>query len=331
MVPFRFQKPATESEILAALAPGNASPGTRAIAGGTTLVDLMRETVEQPDTVIDINGLPWRGIDQGPKGLRIGALARMSDVAAMPELATSHRVLVEALLESASPQIRNMASIGGNLMQRTRCAYFRDAAFTACNKKIKQSGCGAFTGLNRQHAIFGGSAQCVATHPSDLAVALIALDAQLVLRSRGGDRRSALEEFLLLPGATPMREHDILPGELIAAVEIPASGLGRHSRYLKIRDRSSFEFALVSVAVALDMRNGIVHAARVVAGGVGTKPWRLPQVEAGIAGSAITDERLDLALLHVGIGAKPLTDNGFKIELLKRALRRAIREAEATT
>ncbi|HTH96957.1 MAG TPA: xanthine dehydrogenase family protein subunit M [Stellaceae bacterium] len=326
MYPFRFQRPLSETETYTAL---TSSPTARAIAGGTTLVDLMRDTVERPDLVVDINPLPWRAVETTGRGLRIGALARMSDVAATPGLAASHRVLVEALLASAAPQIRNMASIGGNLMQRTRCPYFRDPAVSQCNKKTHNAGCAAIGGYNREHAIFGTSDQCVATHPSDLAVALLALDAQLVLRSRNGERRSMLEEFMLLPGGTPMREHDIIPGELIAAVEIPANALGRQSRYIKIRDRGSFEFALVSAAVALDMRGGTVHGARIAVGGVGTKPWRLRQVESALVGFPINEDRLNLAMNHVAIGAKPLAENGFKVELLKRTLKRTIHEAGA--
>jgi xanthine dehydrogenase YagS FAD-binding subunit len=315
MFPFTFTKAADERSALAS--------GGRYIAGGTTLVDLMRETVERPPHLVDINALPYKGITVGPGGLTVGALVRMTDLAAHPQVRAQFPVISQALELSASAQLRNMASIGGNLMQRPRCTYFRDVS-SPCNRRAPGSGCPAIGGENRTHAILGTSDQCVATHPSDLAVALVALDATIVLRSAAGDRRLPLDHFFLLPGNNPAAEHDLRPGELIVAVEVPAGPHTRRSGYLKVRDRQSYEFALTSAAVALDIQHGVVRAARVAAGGVGAKPWRLPQVEAALTGFPVSDAQCADAAAKAADGAKSLPDNGFKVELLKRTVARQL-------
>jgi xanthine dehydrogenase YagS FAD-binding subunit len=316
--PFTFTAAADEKAALAA-----AGSGARYIAGGTTLIDLMRETVERPTALVDINALPYRQIELGPSGLRVGALVRMSDLAAHPEVRREFPVIAQALELSASAQLRNMASIGGNLMQRPRCLYFRDVS-AACNRRAPGSGCAAIGGLNRTHAILGGSDQCVATHPSDMAVALVALDAVVRTRSNDGDRQIPIAQFFREPGSTPDREHDLRPGELIVAVDVPAGPEMRRSGYLKVRDRQSYEFALTSAAVALDIAAGVVRAARVAVGGVGTVPWRLPAVEAALRGGIPGPALWQSAAAHAADGAKPLADNGFKVELVKRAVQRQL-------
>lgn len=293
------------------------------LAGGTTLVDLMKLDVMTPRHVIDINGLDLRGIAAGDKGLRIGAMARMVDVATHRDVARNYPVLAQALLLSASGQVRNMASIGGNLLQRTRCDYFRDV-HTACNKRVPGSGCPAQTGENRNHAVLGTSTACVATHPSDLAVALVALGAAVRLRDRKSVRQFDLSEFYRLPGETPHLENQLRPGELITDILVPALPFARRSTYVKIRDRSSFEFALASAAVALDIRDRTVHSARIAVGGVGTRPWRLPAVEDALRGHPPTPEHVEAAAAHAADGARPLAHNGFKVKLIQRTIVRAV-------
>ena len=318
MFPFTFTKAADES---AALAAGRS--GARYIAGGTTLVDLMRVTVERPGAVVDINALPYRGVDLDGRTLRIGSLVRMADLAADQRVRRQFPVISEALELSASAQLRNMASIGGNLMQRPRCLYFRDVSAN-CNRRTPGSGCAAAAGLNRHHAILGTSDQCVATHPSDLAVALVALDAVLVTRDSGGDRRIPVADFFRLPGSTPDQEHDLRPGELIVAVEVPTGPSTARSGYLKVRDRQSYEFAVTSAAVALDVTGGIVRDARVAVGGVATVPWRLPAVERVLVGRPASPGLWREAAAHAADGAKPLSDNGFKVELVRRVVERQL-------
>lgn len=293
------------------------------LAGGTTLVDLMKLDVMTPRRVIDINGLDLHGITVGHNGLRIGAMARMADVATNPEVTRRYPVIAQALLLSASGQVRNMASVGGNLLQRTRCDYFRDVT-TPCNKRTPGSGCPAQTGENRNHAILGTSTACVATHPSDLAVALVALGASVRLRSRDRTREIALDQFYRLPGDTPHLENRLRPGELITDVLVPALPWARRSTYLKIRDRSSFEFALTSAAVALDLRDGRVHSARIAVGGVGTRPWRLTVVEDALCGRRPTPENVQAAAARAADGARPLAHNAFKVTLIQRTITRAV-------
>jgi xanthine dehydrogenase YagS FAD-binding subunit len=318
MFPFTFSKATDER---AALAEG--SRGGRFIAGGTTLIDLMRETVERPPSVVDITALPYRNIDVGARGLLVGSLVTMTDLAAHPEVRVQFPVISQALELSASAQLRNMATIGGNLMQRPRCLYFRDVS-SACNRRQPGSGCPAIGGENRGHAVLGTSDQCVATHPSDLSVALVALDAVVHVRSVGGDRQVPIQRFFRLPGSTPEQEHDLRAGELIVAVEVPGGAYTRRSGYLKVRDRQSYEFALTSAAVAMDIQGGVIRAARVAAGGVGTVPWRLPEVERALVGQAPSDQLWSAAAGRAADGATPLSGNGFKVELVKRTVARQL-------
>ncbi|MFD2468087.1 FAD binding domain-containing protein [Amycolatopsis silviterrae] len=313
MRPFELTAPATVEDALG-------SAGTY-LAGGTTLVDLMKLDVLTPQLVLDINDLPLRGIDTSD-GLRFGALERMGDIAAHPGV---YPAISRALLLSASQQLRNMASIGGNLMQRTRCSYFRDVAMP-CNRRSPGSGCSAISGVNRMHAILGTSDSCVATHASDVAVALVALDAEVVLAGPEGTRTVALTEFYREPGDTPEIEHDLRPGELITEVRVPRLDWAENSTYVKIRDRQSYEFALCSAAVALDVRDGKIADARVAAGGVGTVPWRLPAVEEALRGAELTEEAFAAAAAVAVDGAKPLSGNVFKPSLLKRTIVRALLE-----
>jgi xanthine dehydrogenase YagS FAD-binding subunit len=313
MRPFELTAPETVEAALA-------SPGAF-LAGGTTLVDLMKLNVLTPQHVQDINALPLRGIDT-TDGLRIGALERMGDVARHPGV---YPVVSEALLLSASQQLRNMASIGGNLLQRTRCGYFRDVA-TPCNKREPGSGCSAISGANRMHAVLGASDSCVATHASDVAVALVALDAEIRLVSEAGERTVALADFYRLPGDTPEVENDLRPGELITEVVVPRLDWAWRSTYVKVRDRQSYEFALCSAAVALDIQDSHVVDARVAVGGVATKPWRLTGVEAALRGKPATEASFEAAASLAAEEAKPLSGNGFKVSLLKRTVVRALIE-----
>lgn len=325
MFPFRFSTAPDEESALRA-----AASGARYIAGGTTLVDLMRETVERPAAVVDINGLPYGGIDLQSSRLRIGSLVRMADLAGHDGVRRQFPVIAQSLESSASAQIRNMASIGGNLMQRPRCLYFRDVS-AACNRRTPGSGCAAIGGRNRTHAILGTSDACVATHPSDLAVALVALDAKVITRDGDGARAFPAAEFFRLPGATPNREHALPPGALITAVEVPVTRESRRSGYLKVRDRASFEFALASAAVALDIVAGTVRGARVAVGGVGTVPWRLPAVENALVHRAPSAELWRSAAAKAADGAKPLSENGFKVDLIKRTVERQLAAVAALT
>ena len=318
MFPFTFTTATDEKSALAA-----GGSGARYIAGGTTLVDLMRVTVERPDAVVDINALPYRNVDLDGANLRIGSLVRMSELAADPRVRREFPVIAQALELSASAQLRNMASIGGNLMQRPRCLYFRDVSAN-CNRRAPGTGCSAVGGLNRTHAILGTSDQCVATHPSDLAVALVALDAVVLTRDATGDRRIPIAGFFRQPGSTPDREHDLRPGELIVAVEVPTGPEMRRSGYLKVRDRQSYEYALTSAAVALDVDGGTVRSARVAVGGVATVPWRLPAVEQAMIGRPATPQLWHEAASRAADGAKPLSDNGFKVALVQRVVERQL-------
>ncbi|MFE9679515.1 FAD binding domain-containing protein [Streptomyces sp. NPDC006259] len=320
MYPFSFTK---VSDTRGALAAGRR--GGRYIAGGTALVDLMRETVERPETLVDISALPLREVTVTERGgLRIGALVRMAEAAAHPKVRTTYPVISQALELSASAQLRNMATIGGNIMQRTRCTYFRDVT-AACNKREPGSGCAALEGFNRTHAILGTSNDCVATHPSDVAVAFAALDATVHLLGPAGERKVAFADFLLQPRSTPNREQALRKGELITAVEIPAHPRPLKSGYLKVRDRQSYEFALTSAAVALHIRGGVIREAKVAAGGVGTVPWKLPAVERHLIGERPSKALWTQAAEQAADGARPLEHNRFKTELLKRTVERQLR------
>ncbi|MGW1720710.1 FAD binding domain-containing protein [Streptomyces sp. NPDC002156] len=320
MYPFSFTKVSNTREALNA-----GRLGGRYIAGGTTLVDLMRETVERPETLVDISALPLHEVTVTERGgLRIGALVRMAEAAAHPKVRTLYPMISQALELSASAQLRNMATIGGNIMQRTRCTYFRDVT-ASCNKREPGSGCAAREGVNRTHAILGTSDDCVATHPSDVAVAFAALDADVHLLGPDGERTVPFADFLLRPGSTPNREQSLRKGELITAVEIPALPRPLKSGYLKVRDRQSYEFALTSAAVALHVRGGAIREAKIAAGGVGTVPWKLPAVEKYLIGERPSQSLWAEAAKHAADGARPLDHNRFKVELLKRTVERQLR------
>ncbi|MGA6221622.1 FAD binding domain-containing protein [Streptomyces umbrinus] len=318
MHPFAFSRAST---ITAALTAG-ARDG-RYIAGGTTLIDLMRETVERPAHVVDINALPYKDITVTRQGLHVGSLVRMSELAAHPEVRDTYPLLSQALELGASAQLRNMASIGGNIMQRPRCPYFRDI-HSACNRRDPGSGCDARHGDNRMQAILGTSTHCVATHPSDLAVALVALDAVIHVRGLDGTRSIPVQDFFLRPGDTPQKEHSLRSGELITSLTVPAGAHTRRSGYLKVRDRQSYEFALASAAVALDIRGGVVRGAKVAVGGVGTVPWRLPKVEQALVGKRPGRRTWTAAAAHAAEGAVPLSENAFKVRLVERTVRRQL-------
>jgi len=320
MHPFDFHK-ATDSTN--AITSGSRD-GARFIAGGTNLVDLMKAGVEAPAHLVDVNPLPLAGVEAVTGGIRIGALARMSDVAGNALVKQHAPVISQALLLSASPQLRNMASIGGNLMQRTRCPYFRELLFAPCNKRTPGSGCAALEGDNRMHAVLGISESCIATHPSDLSVALAAMDAVITVRGPKGERKINATEFHLLPGNTPQREHDLQHGELITSIFVPDAPHARHSSYLKVRDRASFEFALAAAAVGLELTGATIRAARVALGGVATKPWRARFAEAALAGQRATPDTFRAAAEAEMKEAKGHGANDYKIELAKRTLVRAL-------
>ena len=322
---FSLASPATVEAAVAGAQQAN----TKYIAGGTDLLQLMKDNVERPLRLVDIEGLPLDKYSIGEGGARIGALVKMSELADDPALRRRYPVIAEALVASASPQVRNMATIGGNLLQRTRCGYFRDPGVAACNKRQPGSGCSAIVGFNRLHAIFGGSDFCIATHPSDLAVALVALDAAIELQGSSGTRSVPITEFYLVPGDTPQHETALQAGELITAVLLPPPGQGERSHYLKLRDRASFEFALVSAAVAASVENGRIHTVRVAVGGVATVPWRLRNVEQMLVNAPVTREAIMDAAGHAGDGARPFAENRFKIPLMQRAVARALETATA--
>lgn len=304
--------------------------GARYLGGGTNLLDLAKGDVEHPLRVVDLSRI---GLDKVTEaqggGVRIGALARNSDAANHPLIRQHYPLLSQALLSGASAQLRNMATMGGNLMQRTRCPYFTDAAFDMCNKRMPGSGCGARLGYNRTHAILGMSEACIAVNPSDMNVALAALDAVIVVSSPRGERSIPIGQFHRLPGATPHIDTVLLPGEMITAIDLPASPFARRAHYLKVRDRASYAFALVSVAAALDLDNGVVRGARIALGGVAHKPWRLPAAEALLVGQPLSDARSRQAAALLTAGATGLKDNHFKIALVQRAIVRALNTAGA--
>jgi xanthine dehydrogenase YagS FAD-binding subunit len=312
-----------EHEVAPAVKAGSRE-AAKFIAGGTNLVDLMKCDVERPSHIVDINALPLASVERAQGGVRIGALVRMSDLAVHPLIVENFPAVSQALLLSASPQIRNMASIGGNLMQRTRCPYFRELTWTPCNKRNPGSGCSAIEGQNRLHAVLGTSTACIATHPSDLAVAVAALDGVLTLRGPNGERTVNATDFHLLPGNTPHIEHDLTHGELITSLFLPDAPHAKHSAYLKIRDRAAYEFALTSAAVGLDLSGSTIRSARVAFGGVGTKPWRARFAEAALVGQRPTADVFRAAAEAEMKAAVPYGKNKFKIELMKRTLVRAL-------
>ncbi len=327
---FKFNRASTAGQAVSAAAKSStAQQGAqvRFVAGGTTLIDLMKLNVERPREVVDINGLRLDAIQATPSGgLIIGALARNSDVARHPTVMRDYAVLSQALLSGASPQLRNMATTGGNLLQRTRCVYFRDTAH-ACNKREPGSGCSAIDGHNRTLAILGTSKDCIATNPSDQNVALTALEATIQIQGAKGERSVPIHDFYLLPGSTPDRETVLEPGDLITSVTLPPSPPGSRSLYLKLRDRAAYEFALASAAVVVTVKGGKIERARVALGGVGTKPWRSIEAERALEGHAADAAVFRRAAEAALKDARPASENAFKVDLSKRCIVRALTTA----
>ncbi len=323
MNPFEYRR-ATD----AASAVQAVSAHSKFLAGGTNLIDLIKNGVEQPEQLIDVNRVALAGIEPQPNGgLRLGALARNSDTANHPLVRQRYPLLSQAILSGASPQLRNLATNGGNLLQRTRCPYFMDTGFSQCNKRAPGTGCGAIDGFNRTHAIFGASKSCIAVHPSDMCVALAALEASIRVQDRSGERRIPISDFHRLPDDTPERDTNLRPEELIVSIDLRASPYAAHSHYLKVRDRASYEFALVSVAAALELDNGVIRSARIAMGGVAHKPWRAESAERLLTGQKAGPQVFEQAGQEAVAGAKPYRENGFKVELARRAVARALREA----
>jgi xanthine dehydrogenase YagS FAD-binding subunit len=324
MESFTYQQPRDVREAILQIQ----TPRAKFIGGGTNLLDLMKGGVEAPATLIDVTHLPLGGIDETDGGgLVIGALVRNSDAANHPLVRQRFPLLTQALLAGASPQLRNMATVGGNLLQRTRCYYFYDTAYGECNKRQPGSGCAAREGFNRIHAVLGASDACVATNPSDMSVALVALDAVVKVAGPRGMRDIAIADFHRLPGSTPERDTNLSADELVLGVYLPKGRSAAHSHYLKVRDRQSYAFALVSVAVALEIDEAGVREAHVVLGGVAQKPWRAAAVEAALVGQPLSRESIARAAQFAMDGASPLRHNAFKIELGKRAVARALENA----
>ena len=313
----------------AAYAEDRQGAPVRFLAGGTTLIDLMKLDVERPGMVVDINRLPLDRIEPTPEGgVRIGATVRNADLAHDPVIRERYPVLSQALLSGASAQLRNMATTGGNLLQRTRCVYFRDVAMP-CNKREPGSGCPAIGGYNRNLAVLGTSDACIASNPSDMNVALMALGAAIEIQGADGARTVGIDDFFLLPGDTPQRETVLAPGELITHVTLPPLPAGTRSHYLKLRDRASYEFALASAAVVVTMANGSIRTARVAMGGIGTRPWRVPSAELLLAGGAPSAAVFEGAARELLRDARPQSENAFKIELARRCLVHALNTVTA--
>jgi xanthine dehydrogenase YagS FAD-binding subunit len=328
MNPFAYQRVSGSQQAVSAV---TASAHAKFLAGGTNLVDLMKNGVENPARIVDINRLPLAKIEPlANGGLRLGALARNSDTANHPLVRQHYPLLARAILSGASPQLRNLATNGGNLLQRTRCWYFMDAGSPQCNKRKPGSGCAALEGLNRYHAIFGASDQCIATHPSDMCVALAALDALIRVRGPNGEREIAFADFHRLPGNTPEIDTNLAKDELVLSIDLPPSPFARHSHYLKVRDRASYEFALVSVAAALDIENNRIRNARIVLGGVAPKPWRCEDSEKMLIGNHVDPAFFEDAGEIAVAGARPYKDNAFKVELTRRAVSSALSIAGGT-
>ncbi|HKW47573.1 MAG TPA: xanthine dehydrogenase family protein subunit M [Gemmatimonadaceae bacterium] len=332
MIDFEYLR---ATEIDAALRAG-AAPSTKFVAGGTNIIDLMKLNVERPRHLVDINDLGGRRnpslsmvADLPNDGLRLGALARMRDVAWDARVRERYPFVSQALLLAASGQLRNMATIGGNILQRTRCPYFRDTAMP-CNKRVPGAGCSAIVGINRTEAILGTSDQCIATYPGDLAVVLVALDATVTVRGpERAERDMRFDSLHVAPGSHPERETTLQPGDLITSIDLPALPAARRSLYLKVRDRASFAFALASAAVAVDVRNGVIRDARVGLGGIATKPWRSTDAERILIGKRPTAQTFQAAADAALSKAKPHRDNAFKVLLAKRTLVRALSEVTA--
>ena len=323
MNPFVYSRAADAQQAVAGIA---GQTNSKLLGGGTNLVDLMKMGVETPSQLVDINRLPLTQIEELPsgKGVRVGALVRNSDMAEHPLITSRYPVLSQAVLAGASPQLRNLATTGGNLLQRTRCYYFYDPAFPACNKRKPGSGCGALEGFNRIHAILGQSDQCIATHPSDMCVAMAALDAVVRVQGPNGEREIPFADFHRLPGNTPDRDTNLARDELITAVDLPAIPFATRSHYLKVRDRASYAFALVSVAALLDLDGGQIRSARIALGGVAHKPWRALKAEKQLAGKKPDGDAFRSAAEAELADAKGYKYNSFKIEMAKRAIVRAL-------
>jgi len=328
MHPFTYVPVTRTDEALKAFA---ASPGAAFVAGGTNLIDDMKLGVETPPQLIDVNGLPLDHIEPLPDGgLRIGALVRNSDLAWDKTVRQRYPMLAEAILSGASPQLRNMATTAGNLLQRTRCTYFRDISYP-CNKREPGSGCPAISGCNRTHAVLGTSDKCIATHPSDMCVALAALDAVIRISGRDVERTVPLHSFYVAYGDDPAKETVLGHGELITAVDLPPLPWATRSLYLKVRDRAAYEFALASAAVALDLNDGVIRSARIALGGVAAKPWRAYDAEKTLAGKKPEPQAFAEAAQAALAGAKPQRFNAFKVELAKRTVERALTAVAART
>jgi xanthine dehydrogenase YagS FAD-binding subunit len=325
MKPFTYIRASTADQAIAQMEVRRESSY---LGGGTNLIDLMKMGVEQPSRLVDVTRLALASIEEWRGGLRIGAMVRNSALAADPLIRERYPILSQAVLAGASPQIRNMATVGGNLLQRTRCNYFYDPSYAECNKRAPGSGCAALQGYNRNHAILGASEHCVATHPSDMAVALAVLDATVQVKGPRGERSIPFASLYRLPGDTPQIETALQPGELITWIDLPSTSM-RKSHYLKVRDRNSFAFALVSVAAVVDIdSSNRIRDARFALGGVAAHPWRVPEAEVALRGAGLNDERVYRAAADIALrGAKPLTGNGFKIELARRAISRACSQA----
>lgn len=318
---YRLAAHATEANAL------GQNPNARFIAGGTLLVDLLRLNVERPELVVDLGGLEWTRIEVEEHGLRVGALVRNTELAYHPRVVKEYPALSSALLSGASPQIRNRASVGGNLLQRTRCAYFRDVGVSECNKRTPGSGCAAFGGYSRMHAVLGGSERCIAAHPSDMCVALLALDAVVHTQGPGGSRQIALDEFHTLPTDRPEVETVLRPGEIVTHVFVPQTPLARRSAYVKVRDRASFAFALAACAVALELSEGNLKQVRVALGGLATKPWRTRELEQALLGKPPSQQLFE-SVAPLGLtGARTTPYNEFKLELGRRVIVRALTQA----
>jgi xanthine dehydrogenase YagS FAD-binding subunit len=324
MRPFKYTR-ATDASAAARTVAAN--PRAKFLAGGTNILDLMKEDVERPNELVDLTRLKLAEIKAASGGVSIGALAKNTDTANHPLIRQNYPLLTQAIVAGASGQLRNMATNGGNLMQRTRCQYFYDTAMP-CNKREPGTGCGALGGLNRIHAIFGWSEKCVATYPGDMANALYALDAVVRVRGTGGRERTIpVGEFHRLPGDTPERDNNLQHGELIVAIDLPKSNFAKNSYYLKVRDRASYAFALVAVATALELEGGTIRQARVVVGGVAHKPWRSAEAEAALTGSTASEESFRRAADAALKDARPLAHNAYKVELGKRAIVRSLMRA----
>ena len=332
MRPFAFERAENPSAAIEAMERSTIPGSAQLLAGGTTLVDLMRLDVMRPDIVIDINALSRTSLDRiekGRDGLRLGAMARMADAADDPDIQREYPVIAQSLELAASAQLRNMATLGGNVLQRTRCTYFRDVSYTACNKRDPGSDCAALDGINRMHAVLGGSDHCIATYPGDFAQALIALDATVEVIGSKEARTFPFAALHRMPGDTPEIEHTLRPGEMIAAFFVPAAPWTHRSLYLKVRDREFYEFAIASAAVALQLDNGAVRNSRIALGGLATVPWRATQAEDTLRGKPINQDSARAAAHAAFAGARGREHNAFKIELGKRTLARALHAAAA--